>query len=160
MATRTSNTRTRRKSSAAVIAAVLIVTLGLTGLLYTRAALTKVPEPRSPLTVETVPYDLQPSYQRQVSYLGLVVAGRKANITTYYPGSTPDRVEALITRPLEEELRKISEIDELHSISSGGVSFITILLFDTLPDEALDRAWSEIRDAIGDAEGYAAMDQG
>ena len=83
-----------------------------------------------------------------------------ANITTFYPGSTPDRVEALITRPLEEELRKISEIDELHSISSGGVSFITILLFDTLPDEALDRAWSEIRDAIGDAAGYAAMDQG
>ena len=38
-----------------------------------------------------------------------------ASITTFYPGATPDRVEALVTRPLEDELRKIPEIDELFS---------------------------------------------
>ena len=37
------------------------------------------------------------------------------NITTFYPGATPDRVEALITRPLEDELRTISEIEEVPS---------------------------------------------
>jgi multidrug efflux pump subunit AcrB len=72
-------------------------------------------------------------------------------ITTFYPGATPDRVEALVTRPLEDELRTISEIDELQSTSSGGVSFITIKLLDTLPDDALERAWSEVRDAMADA---------
>lgn len=72
-------------------------------------------------------------------------------ITTFYPGATPDRVEALVTRPLEDELRKISEIDELRSTSSGGVSFVTIKLLDTLPDDALERAWSEVRDAMADA---------
>ncbi len=72
-------------------------------------------------------------------------------ITTFYPGATPDRVEALVTRPLEDELRTISEIDELRSTSSGGVSYITIKLLDTLPDDALERAWSEVRDAMADA---------
>tara|TARA_R110002072_G_scaffold2011_11_gene17003 strand:- start:7350 stop:10502 length:3153 start_codon:yes stop_codon:yes gene_type:complete len=75
-------------------------------------------------------------------------------ITTFYPGATPDRVEALVTRPLEDELRKISEVDELRSTSSGGVSFINIKLLETLPDDALERAWSEVRDAMTDASEY------
>ncbi|MCB1689344.1 MAG: efflux RND transporter permease subunit [Halioglobus sp.] len=72
-------------------------------------------------------------------------------ITTFYPGATPDRVEALVSRPLEDELRKIAEIDELQSTSSAGVSFFNIMLVDTLPADALERTWSEIRDAMADA---------
>jgi multidrug efflux pump subunit AcrB len=74
-----------------------------------------------------------------------------ATITTFYPGSTPDRVEALVSKPLEDELRKISEIDELRSTSSSGVSSIRVRLLETLSDESLDRVWSEVRDAIADA---------
>lgn len=75
----------------------------------------------------------------------------RASITTPYPGATPDRVEALVTRPLEDELRKISEIDELRSVSNTGISFVNVKLLETLPDEVLDRAWSEVRDAMVDA---------
>jgi multidrug efflux pump subunit AcrB len=71
-------------------------------------------------------------------------------ITVFFPGATSDRVEALVTRPLEQELQKISEIDELRSISSSGVSFVNIMLHDTLSKEALERTWSEIRDAMAD----------
>lgn len=74
-----------------------------------------------------------------------------ATITAFYPGASPDRVEALVSRPLEDELREISEIDELRSISSSGVSFINIKLLDTLSDDELERAWSEVRDAMSDA---------
>ena len=74
-----------------------------------------------------------------------------ATVTTFYPGATPDRVEALVSRPLEDELRKISEIDELRSISSSGVSFLNIKLLDTLEEDALERVWSEVRDAMTDA---------
>ena len=72
-------------------------------------------------------------------------------ITVFYPGATPDRVEALVTRPLEQELRKIPEIDELWSTSTSGVSQTTIRLFDTLPADAMELAWSEIRDAMTEA---------
>ena len=74
-----------------------------------------------------------------------------ATVTTFYPGATPDRVEALVTRPLEDELRTISEIEETRSSSSSGVSFLNIKLLDTLSDAELERVWSEVRDAMSDA---------
>ena len=73
------------------------------------------------------------------------------NITTFFPGATPDRVEALVTRPLEDELRKIGEIEDMSSISSSGVSFMTIRLKYALSDTELDRVWSEVRDGMADA---------
>ncbi len=74
-----------------------------------------------------------------------------ASIVAPFPGATPDRVEALVTRPLEDELLAIPEVDEVHSVSRNGMSFVNVLLHDTLSDEAIERAWSEIRDAILDA---------
>ena len=79
------------------------------------------------------------------------ITNLRATITTPYPGATPDRVEALVTRPLEDELRKISEIDELSTISNTGISFVNVKLLETLPDDVLERAWSEVRDAMVDA---------
>ncbi|MFV0278370.1 MAG: efflux RND transporter permease subunit, partial [Parahaliea sp.] len=74
-----------------------------------------------------------------------------ATVTTFLPGATPERVEALLTRPLEDELRRIPEIDELTSTSSAGVSFLNIKLEETLSSQDIQRAWTEIRDALGDA---------
>ncbi len=34
-----------------------------------------------------------------------------ATVKTFYPGATPDRVEALVSRPLEDALRKIPDGD-------------------------------------------------
>ncbi|GHD30300.1 efflux RND transporter permease subunit [Halioglobus pacificus] len=74
-----------------------------------------------------------------------------ATVKTFYPGATPDRVEALVTRIIEDELREIPEVEEISSTSSTGVSFVTVQLLDSLSDEALERGWSEIRDAVDDA---------
>jgi len=74
-----------------------------------------------------------------------------ATITTFFPGATPERVEALVTRPLEDELRRIPEIDELNSISNSGVSALNVQLLDTLSAETQERVWSEVRDAMADA---------
>ncbi|MEH6637007.1 MAG: efflux RND transporter periplasmic adaptor subunit [Halioglobus sp.] len=60
-------------------AAALIV-VGLTSVLNARLALTQSTPQRNPLTVDAVIYALQDSYSREVSYLGLLVAGRKANL--------------------------------------------------------------------------------
>lgn len=72
-------------------------------------------------------------------------------ITTFFPGAEPTRVEALVSRPLEEELRAIAEVDEVRSTSSTGVSFVVVELYDTLGGDAIERAWSEVRDAVNDA---------
>lgn len=73
-----------------------------------------------------------------------------ATVTTFFPGAPPARVEALLTRPLEDELRRIPEIDELSSTSSASVSFINIKLEETLSKADIQRAWTEIRDALGE----------
>jgi multidrug efflux pump subunit AcrB len=75
----------------------------------------------------------------------------RATITTFYPGAAPDRVEALITRPLEDEFREISEIEEIQSTSSTGVSQISVELSWTLPKGNFEQIWSEVRDAMDEA---------
>lgn len=74
-----------------------------------------------------------------------------ANVTTFFAGADPARVEALVSRPLEEELRSIAEVDEVTSTSSTGVSSVGVELYDSLDEGAIERAWSEVRDAVADA---------
>ncbi|MEM9512258.1 MAG: efflux RND transporter permease subunit, partial [Cyanobacteria bacterium P01_E01_bin.48] len=47
---------------------------------------------------------------------------RNAVITTFFPGATADRVEALVTDKIEEELFEVDEIKTLTSTSRSGVS--------------------------------------
>ena len=43
------------------------------------------------------------------------ITNLRATITTFFPGANPARVEALVTRPLEDEIREISEVVEVES---------------------------------------------
>jgi multidrug efflux pump subunit AcrB len=79
------------------------------------------------------------------------ITNYRAAVTTFFPGAEPARVEALVTRPIEEALREIGEVDEVDSTSSTGVSSVSVQLYDTLGEESIERAWSEVRDALDDA---------
>jgi len=78
--------RDPRLVTIAGIAVAALVVLVLTGLLRARVALTEPTYSKNPLTVETTTFQIQDGYQRSVSYLGLVVAGRKANLAFEIPG--------------------------------------------------------------------------
>ncbi|MFK7881863.1 efflux RND transporter permease subunit [Roseobacter sp.] len=75
-----------------------------------------------------------------------------ATITTPYPGADPAQVETRVTAEIEEVLREISEVDEITSTSSTGISIVQVELQDTLGDDEIEQVWSEIRDVLGDAE--------
>ena len=75
-----------------------------------------------------------------------------ATIKTVFPGADPARVEALVSEPVERALREVAEIAEIRSTSSTGISIILIELQETLDDAALESAWSEIRDKLGETE--------
>lgn len=75
-----------------------------------------------------------------------------ATITTVFPGADPSRVEALVTTKIETELRTIPEIDTVSSTSATGVSVISVELVETVPPEIIEQVWSEVRDAIADAQ--------
>ncbi len=74
---------------------------------------------------------------------------RFATVLTAYPGAPADRVEALVTRPIEEELREIGEIDTLTSTSRSNISAITLEIAETIADP--EPVFSRIRDALDDA---------
>lgn len=80
MESRTRATLAARFSGVFGVGAAILITAGLTGLLHARFAMGEKPEPRAPLTVDWVVFQEQSSYQREISYLGLVSAGRKATL--------------------------------------------------------------------------------
>ncbi|WP_411890654.1 efflux RND transporter permease subunit [Yoonia sp. SDW83-1] len=74
-----------------------------------------------------------------------------ATVTTQFPGADPERVEALITAEIEEELRTIAEVDTVSSVSRSGVSVVSVELQETLDEATIEQVWSEARDAVEDA---------
>ena len=76
---------------------------------------------------------------------------RAATITTIYPGADAERVEALVTEKIEQELKEIEEIKELRSSSRAGVSFIAVELRDEVSAAAAATIWGRVRDKTADA---------
>ncbi|MCA9525524.1 MAG: efflux RND transporter permease subunit, partial [Myxococcales bacterium] len=66
-------------------------------------------------------------------------------ITTLYPGASPDDVESLITRIIEQEAQTISGIEEIRSTSTEGVSTVVI---EFSPDVKLTEANQRVREKV------------
>ncbi|WP_204137790.1 efflux RND transporter permease subunit, partial [Halomicronema sp. CCY15110] len=77
------------------------------------------------------------------------LVSRVAVITTAFPGASAERVEALVTRVLEEELAAIEEIDVLESDSRVGFSSVSVELVDSVTNTA--PVWSRVRDEMAEA---------
>lgn len=74
-----------------------------------------------------------------------------AVITTPYPGAEPARVETLVTRPIEDELRLIPEVNVIRSTSAEGISIVSVELLETVDPAIIEQIWSEARDAVATA---------
>lgn len=73
---------------------------------------------------------------------------REAIVTAAFPGMSPERVEDLLTRPLEQTIREIPEVDEIRSDSKTGVSIVHVTLGDRYSD--LQPIWQRLRDRMSD----------
>jgi len=61
---------------------------------------------------------------------------RSASVTASYPGMPTERVEDLITVPLEAAMREIAEIDEINSISKTGSTKLELKIREEIDDLA------------------------
>lgn len=68
-----------------------------------------------------------------------------AKIITTYPGATPEDVEFLVTKKIEDELREIDGLKEVRSVSQFGRSEITIKV--DLDHVDVQKVMNEIKDA-------------
>lgn len=76
---------------------------------------------------------------------------RNVIVLTSYPGASAERVEALITDVLEDELRQLFEITEIKSTSTAGFSLLLIELQNSVDNSNNQQVFSKIRDVIDDA---------
>ncbi|HZH56941.1 MAG TPA: multidrug efflux RND transporter permease subunit [Burkholderiaceae bacterium] len=76
-------------------------------------------------------------------------------VTTLYPGASPDVMTALVTSPLERQFGQMAGLTQMTSSSSGGSSVIT-LQFDL--DLPLDVAEQEVQAAINAASNLLPND--
>lgn len=75
---------------------------------------------------------------------------RTAEVTTHWPGASPERIEQLITDKIEKQLQQISEVDYLESESKTGVSVIKVHILDQYKN--MRPIWDEVRRKVEDAE--------
>ncbi|MEO1151359.1 MAG: efflux RND transporter permease subunit [Pseudomonadota bacterium] len=80
---------------------------------------------------------------------------RQAQIFTQYPGASPKEVLDEVTEPLETALQTLPEVKTVNSISSDGLSEITVeIRYGASPTkDALGLIWTKVRNKINDAQG-------
>lgn len=76
------------------------------------------------------------------------ITQRFAQVVTALPGATPERVEALVTEPLEDKLFELEEIASLESTSSTGISVISVELKESIRN--VEPVWARVRSKIDD----------
>ncbi len=74
---------------------------------------------------------------------------REAIVSTPAPGMVAERVELLITKPLEEALLRVAGIEEIRSTSSDGKSIIHVKAYNA--EKKLDRIWDEVEETVSEA---------
>lgn len=82
--------------------------------------------------------------QRENPEIDLTVAVVK----TIYPGASPEKVEQLVTRPLEDKIKEMSDISVISSTSSANVSVIQV---EVKADTDIQRAWDTLRQKVQSA---------
>ena len=77
---------------------------------------------------------------------------RNVLVITPYPGASAERVEALVTDVIEDELRQLYEIKEINSTSRSGTSVVFIELQAWVDNTSNEQIFSKIRDGLNNAK--------
>ncbi|MCS5794307.1 efflux RND transporter permease subunit [Klebsiella pneumoniae subsp. pneumoniae] len=76
---------------------------------------------------------------------------KTAVIVTHYPGASAQQVEEEVTLPLENAIQQLPSLDNVSSISSNGLSQITVNIASQYHSSELPQIWDELRRRVGDA---------
>ena len=88
-----------------------------------------------------------------ISYIGMereenpAISSPVALIKSIYPGASPEDIEKLIVKPIEDALNEIPEIKTLESFSMDSIGVIKITLKD-MSDAAMLPVWDKVREDL------------
>ena len=75
---------------------------------------------------------------------------KNAMVITSYPGASPQQVEEEVSYPLENAIQQLPSIKKVTSISSAGLSQISLELHSQYKAEQIPQIWDELRRKIND----------
>jgi multidrug efflux pump subunit AcrB len=70
---------------------------------------------------------------------------RTCAVTTSWPGATAQKVEELITKPLEEAIDRIDDVDVVFSTTRTGLSTVFVDAEETVAASKIDNVWDKVR---------------
>ncbi len=76
------------------------------------------------------------------------ITNRVLTIITALPGASAERIETLITEPLERGIQEVEGIKRIESTSSSGTSLIKVVLLDSVGPADNKQIFGEIRDKV------------
>jgi multidrug efflux pump subunit AcrB len=88
------------------------------------------------------------TYLNQPSQEDPEITIRVAVITAGFPGMSAHRIEQLLTKPIEEAVRQVPEIERIESASETGVATVKVELGAQYGD--VKRIWADLRNKIDD----------
>ncbi len=77
---------------------------------------------------------------------------RICNVVTQFPGASPERVEELITKRIEEVAQELPELDNVTSESRTGLSIVNVELAPNIDKKELQPVWDRLRRKIQSIE--------
>ncbi|WP_431158486.1 efflux RND transporter permease subunit [Winogradskyella poriferorum] len=78
---------------------------------------------------------------------------RVATVVSSFPGSSPERVEQLVTDKVEKVAQELPELKEVSSTSRSGLSVVTVTLKDQVKPDDLQSVWDRLRRKLSQIQG-------
>ena len=78
---------------------------------------------------------------------------RVATVVSSFPGSSPERVEQLVTDKVEKTVQELPELKKVSSTSRSGLSVVTVELKDQVKPEDLQAVWDRLRRKLTQLKG-------
>ena len=64
-----------------------------------------------------------------------------------FPGASPEEVEKLITKPIEDEIENLDHLDMFVTVSKEGQSHFNVI-FDSISEDEFRRVYQDLRQAV------------
>lgn len=77
---------------------------------------------------------------------------KDAKIITKYPGASPLEVEQEVTERIETAVQQLSQVKYVTSVSTAGISDITVTIKDEYDKYSLPQVWDELRRKVNDIQ--------
>ena len=78
---------------------------------------------------------------------------RVATVVSSFPGSSPERVEQLVTDKVEKVAQELPELKKVSSTSRSGLSVVTVELKDQVKPDDLQSVWDRLRRKLSQIQG-------